>query len=190
MRSEAMIQLTEKDKNALKKIARKAVIHAVTYSKELPVSLSEFPATLHGYQNTFVTLKYNGKVIGCMGSLEADKPLVNDVVHHAFSASYYDSRFPDPKTIDPEKIEIHISLLSPIEEIKFSSEQGLLSVIRPGKDGLLIREGQQSGTFLPAVWDSIPAPERFLKELKRKAGLPTDYWSDTIKAYRYITDSW
>ena len=185
-----MIQLTQKDQKMLKKVAHDAVVHAIYYSEELPISLSKFPATLHSYQNTFVTLKYNGKVIGCMGSLEANQPLVNDVVHHAFSASYYDPRFPDPKTIDPEKIEIHISLLSPIEEIKFSSEQELLSAIRPGQDGLLMCEGQQSGTFLPAVWDSIPDPESFLKELKRKAGLPGDYWSDTIKVYRYTTDSW
>ena len=185
-----MPQLTEEDKNVLKAIARDAVIHSINYSKELPVSLSEFPATLHDYQNTFVTLKYNGKVIGCMGSLAADQPLINDVAHNAFSASYYDPRFPDPKTIDPEEIEIHISLLSPAEEIKFSSEQELLTKIRPGKDGLLIREGRRQGTFLPAVWDSIPDPKSFLKELKHKAGLPVDYWSDTIKVYRYTTECW
>ena len=165
-------------------------MHSIDHSEELPVLLSEFPATLHDYQNTFVTLKYNGKVIGCMGNLAANQPLIKDVIHNAFSASYYDSRFPDPKTIDPEKIEIHISLLSPTEAIKFSSEQELLSKIRPGKDGLLMREDQHSGTFLPAVWESIPDPESFLKELKRKAGLPVNYWSDTIKVYRYTTECW
>jgi uncharacterized protein len=185
-----MMQLTKEDKDILKKVAHDAVMHTVFHSKELPVSLFEFPATLQSHQNTFVTLKYNNKVIGCMGSLEANQPLINDVVHHAFSASYYDPRFPDPKTINPEKIEIHISLLSPLEAIKFGSEQELLSVIRPGKDGLLMCEGQQSGTFLPVVWDSIPDPESFLRELKRKAGLRGDYWSDTIKVFRYTTDSW
>ncbi len=185
-----MIQLTQKDKNVLKNAARKALMHSIEHSEELPVSLSEFPATLHDYQNTFVTLNYNGKVIGCMGNLAANQPLIKDVVHNTFSASYYDPRFPDPRTIDPETIEIHISLLSPNEEIQFGSEQELLSAIRPGKDGLLICEGQRSGTFLPAVWDSIPEPELFLKELKRKAGLPSDYWSDTIKVYRYTTESW
>ena len=185
-----MTHLTKEDKNVLKSAARDALMHSINHSEELPVSLPEFPATLHIHQNTFVTLKYKGKVIGCMGSLEADRPLVKDVVHHTFSASYYDPRFPDLKAIDPKKIEIHISLLSPIEEIKFSSEPELLSKICPGKDGLLMCENQQRGTFLPAVWESIPDPESFLKELKRKAGLPVDYWSDTIKVYRYTTEYW
>ena len=185
-----MIQLSQKDKDVLKNAARDALMHSIHHSEELPVTLSEFPATLHDDQNTFVTLNYNGKVIGCMGNLVANQPLIKDVVHNTFSASYYDPRFPDPKTIDPEKIEIHISLLSPNEAIKFHSEQELLAKIRPGKDGLLIREGSRSGTFLPAVWDSIPDRESFLKELKRKAGLPADYWSDTIEIYRYTTECW
>ena len=174
----------------LKTAARDALMHSINHSEELTVSLSEFPAALHIHQNTFVTLKYKGQVIGCMGSLEAERPLVNDVVHNAFSASYHDPRFPDPKSIDPEKIEVYISLLSAFEEIWFNSEQELLSKIRPGRDGLLMREGQRQGTFLPAVWESIPDPESFLKELKRKTGLPVDYWSDTIKVYRYTTEYW
>ena len=184
------MQLADTDKDVLTHIAHDSVRYTIEHSEEMPIALSDFSDALNDEGATFVTLKYNNKVIGCMGSLSAHRPLVEDVVHNAFSASYHDSRFPDPKTIEPEKIQIYISLLSPAEEIKFNSEQALISAIRPGTDGLILSDKQQRGTFLPSVWESIPDPESFLKQLKRKAGLPTDYWSDTLKVHRYTTEYW
>ena len=78
-----MTTLTEKDKDVLKKIAHKSVLHAIEHSEELPISLPEFSDALNDPGHTFVTLKYNGAVIGCMGSLSAHQPLVKDVAHNA-----------------------------------------------------------------------------------------------------------
>jgi len=73
--------------------------------------------------------------------------------------------------------------------IIFSSEQDLISQLQPNIDGLILVEGPRRGTFLPSVWEQLPEPKQFLRHLKQKAGLAPDYWSDTIKVYRYQTES-
>ncbi|MFI3218892.1 MAG: AMMECR1 domain-containing protein, partial [Methylococcales bacterium] len=70
----------------------------------------------------------------------------------------------------------------------FSSEQDLVSQIQPNIDGLILQEGHLRGTFLPSVWEQLPDPKQFLQHLKQKAGLPPDYWSNTVKIYRYTTE--
>jgi AMMECR1 domain-containing protein len=69
-----------------------------------------------------------------------------------------------------------------------SSEDDLLRQIRPGVDGLILQAGFRRGTFLPSVWAELPEKELFLTHLKLKAGLPADYWSDTLRVFRYTTD--
>ena len=86
-------------------------------------------------------------------------------------------------------LEIHISILTPAEEMQFSNQQDLLDQLHPGEDGLILEAGYNKGTFLPSVWDSLAKPEDFLRHLKIKAGLPADYWSDDIKISRYKTVS-
>jgi uncharacterized protein len=71
----------------------------------------------------------------------------------------------------------------------FTSEADLLAQIRPGIDGLILSDGQARGTFLPSVWDSLPEPRDFLNQLKRKAGMPADHWSDRVRVARYTTES-
>ena len=71
----------------------------------------------------------------------------------------------------------------------FSSEADLLKQLRPGVDGLILEEDGYRGTFLPSVWESLPRPEQFLQHLKLKAGLPSDYWSGTLRVQRYTTES-
>jgi len=88
-----------------------------------------------------------------------------------------------------DDLEVHISILSPAEEMTFGSELDLLAQLRPHVDGLILQEGSHRATFLPSVWESLHAPMQFLQQLKLKAGLPAAYWSKTIKAYRYTTES-
>ncbi len=57
-----------------------------------------------------------------------------------------------------------------------------------GRDGLVLSLGARHATFLPKVWENIPDPADFLRELKRKAGLPGDYWSTDIRWQRYRTE--
>ncbi len=72
--------------------------------------------------------------------------------------------------------------------LDFANEADLLAALRPGVDGLVLREGSTRSTFLPSVWKGMPSPERFLEELKRKAGLPRDYWSTTLRFDRYTVE--
>ena len=71
----------------------------------------------------------------------------------------------------------------------FDSEQDLLKQIRPRVDGLILKDGNYRGTFLPSVWKSLPDAELFLQHLKLKAGLPADHWSDSLEVWRYTTES-
>ena len=148
----------------------------------------EVPPELMDERATFVTLTISGHLRGCIGMLEACRPLAEDVAANACAAAFEDPRF-DPLTKKEfEKIEIHISVLSPPEELTFSSEEDVLSQIRPGIDGLILQEGFRRGTFLPSVWEELPEKELFWAHLKRKAGLPTDYWSATLRVFRYTTE--
>ena len=86
-------------------------------------------------------------------------------------------------------LEIHISVLSPLEPLLAPDEASLLAQIRPGIDGLVLRDGLRQGTFLPAVWESLPDPTKFLRALKGKAGLPEDAWSADWEVLRYTVES-
>ena len=148
----------------------------------------KIPPELMEERATFVTLTIGGRLRGCIGMLEACRPLAEDVAANACAAAFEDPRF-DPLTKKEfEKLEIHISVLSPPEELTFSSEEDVLSQIRPGIDGLILQEGFRRGTFLPSVWEELPEKELFWAHLKRKAGLPTDYWSATLRVFRYTTE--
>lgn len=120
--------------------------------------------------------------------LEACRPLAEDVAANAAAAAFADPRFPPLTKNEFEKLEIHISVLSPPEELSFSSEEDVLNQIRPGIDGLILQDGFYRGTFLPSVWEELPEKKDFWMHLKLKAGLPVTYWSDTVRVFRYTTE--
>jgi AmmeMemoRadiSam system protein A len=137
---------------------------------------------------SFVTLTKGGRLRGCVGSLEAWRPLAVDVAENAFAAAFRDLRFPPVRVDEAAALEIHLSLLtSPIAMI-FGSEADLLAQMQPGVDGLILQEGSRRGTFLPSVWAELPTSQLFLTQLKRKAGLPADYWSQHMRVWRYTTE--
>ncbi len=181
-------RLTEEERRLLLQLARDSIRHGVLYGKPLDVDLNKLPPSLRRIRATFVTLEEMGQLRGCIGSLEARRPLAEDVAQNAFAAAFRDPRFPPVTEQEVDKLEIHISVLTPMQEIHFESRQDLLDQIRPGIDGLVLEEGPYRGTFLPAVWQSLPDKRDFLRHLKMKAGLPADYWSDTIRVWRYTTE--
>lgn len=136
----------------------------------------------------FVTLTIAGNLRGCIGRLEACRPLAEDVAENACAAAFDDPRFEPLSQEEFPRTEIHISVLSPPEEMEFSSEADLLEQIRPGVDGLILQDGGRRGTFLPSVWEELPDAELFWMHLKMKAGLPTTYWSDTLRVFRYTAE--
>ena len=181
--------ITEEHRSLLLSLAKKSIQNGLLTGKPLPINVTDYPAELQQKRATFVTLQINGQLRGCIGTLEAERPLVLDVVKNAFAAAFNDPRFPALRDFEFDRLEYHISVLTPAEPMSFSSEQDLLSQIRPGIDGLIIQEGHHRGTFLPSVWESLPDRNDFLVHLKNKAGLPPFYWSDTLKVFRYTTES-
>lgn len=157
-----------------------------------PASVKDLPAqspALRRHAATFVTLEIGGELRGCIGSLEAFQPLIVDTAENAYSAAFRDPRFAPLAAPEFEHLDVHISILGTPEPMTFISEEDLLAQLRPGIDGLVLSEHGRRGTFLPAVWESVADPREFLGYLKQKAGLPRDYWSNTVQIYRYITTS-
>ena len=175
-----------KIQNLLLMIARDAVFSELEGNK-MP-SLADLPSELLEERATFVTLELDGRLRGCIGMLDACRPLAEDVAQNARAAAFEDPRFPPLSREEFDSLEIYISVLSPPEEISFSSEADLLAQIRPGIDGLILQEGYRRGTFLPSVWEELAGKEEFLAHLKRKAGLPATYWSDSLRVFRYTTE--
>lgn len=139
---------------------------------------------------TFVTLHRQGELRGCIGSMQAYRPLADDLRANARAAAFRDPRFPPLEQRELQDLEIEVSLLSSLEPMSFESEEDLIRQIRPGVDGLLLEYEFRRGTFLPAVWASLPETRLFLAKLKAKAGLGEDFWSADLAIQRYTTETW
>ncbi len=183
------MSLTKPQQQILLDIARQSIENGYLAGHPLSIDIRDYPPELRVPRATFVTLEKHHQLRGCIGMLEAVLPLVEDVAENAFSAAYKDPRFPPVERSEIPELDIFISILSEPEPISFESEADLLNQIRPGIDGLILVEDGYKGTFLPSVWESLPDKVQFLRHLKNKAGLPADYWSDSIKVYRYTTES-
>lgn len=179
------MSLTKVNQQRLLDLAKNSIQHGLQAGRPIKINLDDYPAELTEPCATFVTLQKNHQLRGCIGMLEAVRPLAEDIAENAFSAAFKDSRFPPLTADELDDLDIHLSILTPAEPVSFSSEQDLLAQLRPGIDGLILEEGYRRGTFLPSVWESLPEPKQFLQHLKQKAGLPSDYWSQNIRIYRY-----
>lgn len=181
--------LTRPQQDVLLAIACRSIHHGLTTGRPLTIEAGELEAPLCEPRATFVTLERSGALRGCIGTLEAVRMLAEDVAASAYAAAFRDPRFPPLSPAETDHLDIHISILSPPEPLTFRSEAELKSQIRPGVDGLLLEDGGCRGTFLPSVWESLPQVEPFWEHLKVKAGLPTDYWSSTLRVSRYTCQS-
>ena len=169
-------------------IAARSIRHGLEHAKACSVDLDGLPAVLRERRAAFVTLESSRRLRGCIGSLEATRPLAADVAHNAHAAAFADPRFPPVKEDEVEGLHIKISVLSPPIPMRVESQADLVSTLRPGIDGLIIKDGDKRATFLPSVWKGIPEPERFVRKLAGKAGWPEEHWSDTVRVWRYTTE--
>lgn len=188
MSSSDATRLGPAEREQLTSLARASVRKGLC-GERLTVRPEEHGPGLRVHRATFVTLEVEERLRGCIGTLEAHRPLVVDVVENAYAAAYHDPRFPALTWPEFERLSVHISVLSAPEALPVESEEDLLRRIRPGIDGLILAEGHRRGTFLPAVWESLPDPREFLRHLKLKAGLPPEYWSATLRVARYTAES-
>ncbi|MCL2784264.1 MAG: AmmeMemoRadiSam system protein A [Propionibacteriaceae bacterium] len=134
---------------------------------------------------SFVTLRIDGHLRGCIGSLMAYQSLEDDVRSNAVAAAFEDPRFPPLSVEEFDQIHIDISILSAPEPMTFTSKQDALDQLRPGIDGVIILVAGHRATFLPQVWEELPEPEEFMAHLMRKAGQPMDHWDDHVRIERY-----
>lgn len=181
--------LSDTQRKQLIDIAWQSLRHGLTQDSPLQVDETTLDETLSAPGASFVTLHRFAQLRGCIGSLEPHRPLAIDVAQNAFSAAFRDPRFPPLSQDELEGLTLEISVLGRPEAMIFSSEQDLLRQLRPGVDGLILELDGRRGTFLPSVWESLPQPAEFVRQLKLKAGLPAHYWSDDIRVSRYTTES-
>jgi AmmeMemoRadiSam system protein A len=134
---------------------------------------------------TFVTLRKGGALRGCIGSLEAHRPLLVDVKANAIAAAFRDPRFLPLSREELAEVRIEVSLLSPLHPFECVSEADALARLQPSEDGVVLQYGSARATFLPQVWEDLPEPAIFLRELKRKAGLPASFWAVGVRLSRY-----
>ena len=148
-------------------------------------SPENYPCVLEEYGASFITIELNGDLRGCIGSIIAHRPLIQDLIKNAHSAAFADPRF-FPLTQDEfQNIKISVSLLTKPQKMSFENEADLLWQIKPYEDGLIIREGAKQGVFLPVVWEELPDKQEFLNHLKLKAGLDRNYFSNTIEVFKF-----
>lgn len=139
---------------------------------------------------TFVTLTLDGKLHGCIGSLEATRPLIDDVRQNAVAAAFQDPRYP-PLTEDQfAGVVIDVAWLGAPETIHSASEQDALAQLSPGVDGVIFEYGSHRATFLPHAWADFPHAKGLLSKLKSQAGLPEDFWSVDVKLSRFTVRKW
>jgi AmmeMemoRadiSam system protein A len=176
------------DRARLHDIAR-ASIRAHVHGDEPPrLARIDLPASLWRPGATFVTLRRAGQLRGCIGSLEARRPLAVDVAQNAVAAATRDPRFPALQPDEEADLEVKISVLTPPEPLAVASRDELVAAIRPGTDGLLIEAGRHRGTFLPAVWEQLPTVDDFLDQLWIKAGLEPRTWPANLRVARYRSE--
>ncbi|WCJ58646.1 AmmeMemoRadiSam system protein A [Fontisphaera persica] len=177
--------LTPTEQRLLLTVAKASIEHGLHQGRPWTVDPQSFPPTLREPWAVFVTLHHEGRLRGCIGTLEPNHPLVVAVARFAWHAAFHDTRFAPLAANELPGLHLHLSILSPPAPIPCQSEADLLARLQPGVDGLLIEDGFHHATFLPSVWDNLPDKTDFLRHLKRKAGLSPDHWSHTFRASRY-----
>jgi len=178
---------TDSNKGAiLLSLARPAIIDALGQSVEEPISPQQ--GWLRENGACFITLTINGNLRGCIGSLEAYRPLNEDVRANAVAAALQDPRF-SPLTMDElTKVNIEVSLLSSMQKLDVQSEEEMLAKLRPGEDGVVFQYRNRKATFLPQVWEQLPDTRQFLNHLRMKAGLSPDFWHPDVLIYIYMVE--
>jgi uncharacterized protein len=139
---------------------------------------------------SFVTLHLAGQLRGCIGTLEAYRELGADVSANARAAAFDDPRFPPLAACEYARIDLEVSVLSTMEPLAYVDQADLLGRLRPGLDGLLLEGEHRRATFLPQVWEQLPAPDQFVDELKVKAGFSRSDWDAAWRFARYTVTAW
>jgi len=133
----------------------------------------------------FVTLRKGPRLHGCIGTVDAVRPLGATVAHNAKLAAFDDPRSAPLGYGELDAVRIEVSVLSASQPFPVSSEADAIARLVPFVDGVVLSFGQHRGVFLPQVWQSIPDPASFLRALKEKASLPAGFWAPELELHRF-----
>jgi uncharacterized protein len=172
------------DGTALARLAA-AVVGARLAERPVPDAVPQRPA-LTAVGASFVTLEAAGRLRGCIGTIEAARPLYLDVIRNAQRAMR-DPRMPPVVAAEWPNLDVKVAVLTPGGPLPAATREEFTAALRPGVDGVLIIDGKRRATFLPAVWAKLSEPARFTAALLAKGGWPETGWPAGLTASRYTT---
>jgi AmmeMemoRadiSam system protein A len=175
-----MEPLTDIEKQVLLQLARQTLQTVIRDRSKYHINLESYTPRLQKNGASFVTLTRHEALRGCIGTLEAYQPLVQDVCEHAEAAALEDYRFPPVRPEELDQIQIEVSVLTPAVPFEYSTPDELIERLRPGIDGVVLRDGMRRATFLPQVWEQLPEPEMFLSHLCAKMGAASNLWQKKV----------
>jgi len=167
--------------------ARDAI--AAELSVPFPVPAVAHPA-LREQGASFVTLTIDGRLRGCIGSLQPHRALRADVRANAVSAATRDPRFAPLSRDEFRVARVEVSVLEPAQPLEADSADHASAQLRPFEDGVILAWRGRRAPFLPQVWEALPLPADFLRELRRKAGLAPEFWDRDLRLWRYAVAKW
>ena len=189
METDELTILNEDEKKFLLTLARNTLDEYLQYGDMPKISEKELTHIMEIEYGCFVTLNLNGKLRGCIGYLQPIKPLYKAVMENAVNAATNDPRFRSVKPEELKDIKIEISVLSGLTPLDFDSPEELLSNLVPKRDGVILKIGRSSATFLPQVWESLPNKSDFLSQLSVKGGNMPDAWQGKgVEVFTYFAD--
>jgi uncharacterized protein len=183
---------TEKHGKELLELARYSIAQKLGQAETLAgPDLSDIPDTLlTEKRGVFVTLHKNGQLRGCIGNIEPEHSVLEGVRKNAVHAAFHDSRFAPLDAAEFREIDIEVSLLTPPKKMRFTDTRDMLDKLTPFEDGVIVEKGNCRATFLPQVWEQLPAPDAFLRNLCIKAGCDPNAWqTDALHLYTYQVQS-
>ena len=168
----ADMNLSPADQQLLLQVARDSIASHLQGKAATPAKGTS--PVLEELRGAFVSLHRRGQLRGCIGYIEAVKPLLQTVREMAPAAAFQDPRFRPLQMDELADLEIEISVLTPMRLVKNTDE------IKVGQHGLYIIKGLNRGLLLPQVatqyhWDR----QTFLEQTCNKAGLPPNAWKDS-----------
>lgn len=147
-------------------------------------------AWLQEHRSCFVTLTCEGQLRGCIGSIEAHRPLAEEVVHNARGAAFEDPRFSPLTAAELSSTRIELCVLTPLQRLEAQTEEEAIARLRPGQDGVVLEWGGRRGVFIPKMWERLPRPAQFLAMLRQKAGLPAHEWASGTRLFRFTAQEY
>jgi len=173
-------ELSEAQGKTLLTLARQSIAKKIgrTFAQENEQNIKKELTALpfQEQRGTFVTLTRHGQLRGCIGSIAPIESIASGIKRNAVNAAFEDHRFLPLKKEEFSDLEIEVSILTDPQPLDYSDADDLLKKLRPGVDGVILRSGPASATFLPQVWDQLPKTGDFLSRLCQKAGMAADSW--------------